>query len=103
MFAFLVMGGLGLVLGLFLAFSSEFLYVEMDTRYERIMELLPQVNCGACGFPGCSGFTDGILSGKVPTLGLCKPGSRGDGLVELHEYLKSTPGPDGNAINIPVK
>lgn len=101
--AFLVMGGLGLALGLFLAFSADFLYVEMDMRYDTIMELLPQVNCGACGFPGCSGFTNGILEGKVNTLGLCKPGSKGEGLVDLREYLKNTPGPDGVAIDLPVK
>jgi electron transport complex protein RnfB len=101
--AFLVMGGLGLALGLFLAFSADFLYVEMDMRYDTIMELLPQVNCGACGFPGCAGFTDGILTGKVSTLGLCKPGSRGEGLVDLREYLKNTPGPDGVVIDLPVK
>lgn len=101
--AFLVMGGLGLALGLFLAFSADFLYVEMDMRYDTIMELLPQVNCGACGFPGCAGFTDGILTGKVNTLGLCKPGSRGEGLVDLREYLKNTPGPDGVSIDLPVK
>lgn len=101
--AFVVMGGLGLALGLFLAFSADFLYVEMDMRYDTIMELLPQVNCGACGFPGCAGFTDGILTGKVNTLGLCKPGSRGEGLVDLREYLKNTPGPDGASIDLPVK
>ena len=101
--AFLVMGGLGLALGLFLAFSADFLYVEMDMRYDTIMELLPQVNCGACGFPGCAGFTNGILEGKVNTLGLCKPGSKGEGLVDLREYLKNTPGPDGVAIDLPVK
>jgi Na+-translocating ferredoxin:NAD+ oxidoreductase subunit B len=103
MASFAVMGGLGLLLGLLLAFASDLLYVEMDTRYDTIMELLPQVNCGACGFPGCAGFTNGILEGKVNTLGLCKPGSKGEGLVDLREYLKNTPGPDGNVIDLPVK
>lgn len=31
-------------------------YVEEDPRIDQVTDTLPGANCGACGFPGCSGF-----------------------------------------------
>lgn len=31
-------------------------HVEEDPRVEQVNEALPGANCGACGYPGCSGF-----------------------------------------------
>ena len=37
------------------------------------MELLPGVNCGRCGYPGCGGAADALVAGTAaPTL--CPPG-----------------------------
>ena len=98
--ALLILGGLGLVLGLGLAFASEAFYVEEDLRMEKLMELLPGVNCGACGYPGCAGFAEGILEGEVEKLTSCKPGAKGEGLPQIQTYLAETPGPEGDTINI---
>lgn len=95
-----VLGGLGLLLGIGLAIADKVFYVEPDNRYDRIMELLPQVNCGACGYPGCAGFTDGILEGEVKELSLCKPGKKGENMETLKQYLEETPGPDGSTIRV---
>ena len=27
-----------------------------DPRIAKVSEVLPQANCGGCGYPGCSGF-----------------------------------------------
>ena len=45
---------------------------------------------------------DGILEGEVKQLSNCKPGSKGTSLEKLREYLATTPGPDGEVINIKV-
>jgi electron transport complex protein RnfB len=100
MWAFIIMGAMGLVLGLGLAIANEAFYVEEDNRLEKVLELLPGVNCGACGYPGCGGFAEGILEGEVEKLTACKPGAKGEGLPQIQEYLKNTPGPDGNTIDI---
>ncbi len=100
MWAFIILGAIGLVLGLGLAIADEAFYVEEDNRLEKVIELLPGVNCGACGYPGCGGFAEGILAGEVEKLTNCKPGSKGDGLAQIQEYLKNTPGPEGDTINI---
>lgn len=100
--AIAVLGGLGLLLGLILAVADKVFYVEPDLRYDRIMELLPQVNCGACGYPGCAGFTDGILEGEVKNLGDCKPGKKGPNMPILQQYLQETPGPDGEVIKVNI-
>ena len=49
LFAFLVLGGLGLVFGAVLAFASRVFAVEVDPREEAIIGCLPGANCGGCG------------------------------------------------------
>jgi len=96
----LVLGGVGLLLGYGLAVASEKFYVEEDKRLEKINELLPGVNCGACGYPGCGGFAEGILEGDVTNLSDCKPGSKGTALEDIKKYLAETPGPDGETMDV---
>lgn len=69
----LSMGGLGLVLGGGLAYASKKLAVETDPRIDAIIEALPGANCGACGFPGCSGLAKAIVENKAP-VGSCTVG-----------------------------
>ena len=64
--AVLVVGGLGLVLGCLLAFAYSVFYVPTDDRVEKITQILPGANCGACGYAGCSAYAESIVSGKAP-------------------------------------
>ena len=65
-----VLGGLGLAFGLFLGIASRFFAVETDPRLERICDLMPHVNCGACGYAGCEAFAEALV--KDPSLiGTC--------------------------------
>jgi Na+-translocating ferredoxin:NAD+ oxidoreductase subunit B len=68
-----VVGGLGLVFGLVLAFASKVFFVEVDPRVEQIIQALPGANCGACGMPGCAGYADAIVHEDVD-INLCAPG-----------------------------
>ncbi len=51
-----VMGGLAALLGIILSAAYSKLKVEEDPGVEKITELLPGVNCGACGFASCEEF-----------------------------------------------
>ena len=77
--AFLTLTGLGLFSGLFLAVSSLFFAIRKDEMLEAMETALPGLNCGACGFAGCSAYAEALVSGKA-SLDLCTPG--GDKVVQ---------------------
>lgn len=62
----LVLGSLGLIFGAILAYASKKFAVEIDSRVEGILQVLPGANCGGCGFPGCGGLANAIVEGKAP-------------------------------------
>ena len=66
-YAVLVLGVLGGVFGLILAFASKAFAVEKDPREEAIAEVLPGANCGGCGYPGCAGYAAAVAAGKAAT------------------------------------
>ncbi len=68
----LVLGGLGVVAGIFIAVSSKLLYVAPDTRIQEIFELLPHFNCGACGTPGCQAMAEELVDGTIK-VEKCRP------------------------------
>ncbi len=88
--AFLVLGILGGLLAFMLMVASKVLYVEEDIRVTKVNESLPGYNCGACGFPGCSGFADAIVEGEVKVLSNCKPGKE-EHFNKIINLLKSDP------------
>jgi electron transport complex protein RnfB len=68
-----LLGGMGLLFGLGLAIASKKLAVAIDPRIEKVLSVLPGANCGACGFPGCSGYARAVVENKTETAG-CIPG-----------------------------
>lgn len=99
MAATLTLAVMGLILGLGLAFAADIFKVEVDKRLEAIEGMLPGYNCGACGYPGCSGFAEGIMEGEVENLSMCKPG-KDENYNPIMEYLKDHPNSDGSIIKI---
>lgn len=94
-YAILVLGGIGLTMGLFLAFASKKFEVEIDPNVEKIMDILPGANCGACGFPGCGGYAEAVaLEGANPAL--CAPG--GAQVVNDIAAIMGGEGADPNAV-----
>lgn len=65
--AALLIGGLGAIFGIGLAYASKVFAVEVDERVTQIRELLPGANCGACGYVGCDAYADAVASGKAAT------------------------------------
>ena len=90
---------LTVVLGALLAVASKFLQVEQDNRIEKVIELLPGYNCGACGKAGCAAFAEAIIAGEVPAISGCKV-IKPDKKQALKDYLDNAPGPDGSIIKI---
>lgn len=62
----LVIGGLGLLFGLLLAFASVIFAVKQDERIDKILEALPGANCGACGYAGCSAYAGAVVNNGAP-------------------------------------
>ena len=71
--AILAMGTAGLVFGGILALAAQKFSVEEDPKVTEILSVLPGANCGACGFPGCSGLAIAISEGRAPC-NACVPG-----------------------------
>lgn len=61
-----VVGGVGLLLGVFLGIASIVFKVAVDEKEEAVLGVLPGNNCGGCGFPGCSGLAAAIAKGEAP-------------------------------------
>jgi electron transport complex protein RnfB len=67
------LGGLGLIFGGLLEVASKKFAVEVDPRVEKVMEILPGLNCGACGYAGCEGAAEAIVKGIV-SVDVCNVG-----------------------------
>ncbi len=61
--AVIALGAIGLVAAVVLYVCSKKFAVKEDPRVSQVAEVLPQANCGGCGFPGCAGFADAIVKG----------------------------------------
>lgn len=95
--AILLMLVMGTLLGFGLAVSGEVFYVKPDERFEKVLNMLPGYNCGACGYPGCQGMAEGLLVGEVTTVSLCKP-ANAQQRQEISIYINENPGPDGKLL-----
>ncbi|KGQ46566.1 electron transport complex subunit RsxB [Gallibacterium anatis] len=82
---------LALIFGAILGFSSIKLKVEADPIVDKIDALLPQSQCGQCGYPGCRPYAEAIANGDVITK--CVPG--GQPLVEKLADLLGVDAPQG--------
>ena len=77
MIAVIVLGAIGLLSAVVLYVISHKFAVSEDPRLEKVAAVLPQANCGGCGYPGCSGFAaacvkaadGGSLEGKLCPVG----------------------------------
>ena len=64
-----IVGGVGILIGLFLGFFGKKFEVPVDEKEVAVREALPGNNCGACGYPGCDGLAAAIAKGEAPVTG----------------------------------
>ena len=90
-----------LILGLLLAISEQFLKVKEDQRIAHVASLLPQANCGGCGYPGCNGLAEALVNGECKKLSVCRP-SKMEAKEAIQKYLAETEGPDGQTVKVDI-
>ena len=74
LFAILILSGAGAVCAAVLTVAARLFAKEAGGgRAEEIRELLPGLNCGACGYAGCDGYSKALLHGEA-SVDLCTPG-----------------------------
>ena len=52
-YALIALGSLALIFGLILGFAAVRFRVESNPIVDQIDTILPQTQCGQCGYPGC--------------------------------------------------
>lgn len=77
--------GLTSLLAVVLAIANSRLKVFEDPRIDDVQDMLPNSNCGACGYPGCRVFAEKVVAGVVQPSGCTVGGSETANAVA--EYL----------------
>jgi electron transport complex protein RnfB len=72
--ALIALGGLSLLFGAVLGFAAVKFKVEGDPIVDQIDNLLPQTQCGQCGYPGCRPYAQAIAGGDA--INKCPPGGQ---------------------------
>ncbi len=70
--ALFALGSLAALFGAVLGFAAIKFKVEGDPIVDQIDELLPQTQCGQCGYPGCRPYAQAIAHGDA--INKCPPG-----------------------------
>jgi electron transport complex protein RnfB len=83
----LLAAGLGLVLG----WAAVRFRVKGDPLVEKIDRILPQTQCGQCGYPGCKPYAAAIAKGEAD-INRCPPGGAA-GVQALADLLGRDPKP----------
>lgn len=90
-----VLAALGVGFGALLGFVGERFKVKGNPLVENIDALLPQTQCGQCGYPGCRPYAEAINEGDA--INKCPPGGENT-IAALADLLGREPEPlDGEA------
>jgi H+/Na+-translocating ferredoxin:NAD+ oxidoreductase subunit B len=68
---------LGLSFGFALAAAAMRFNVPTNPLVDRVRDVLPSANCGACGYAGCQAYAEAVVERREVPPNLCAPG-RGD-------------------------
>ena len=79
---------LGVLFGAILGFGAVKFAVDGDPIVDQINAILPQTQCGQCGYPGCKPYAEAIANGAA--INKCPPGGEA-GIIELANLLDVEP------------
>ncbi len=82
----LTMMGLGLFFGVILSLASQKLKVFQDPKIKKLIEILPGLNCGACGYGSCSAFAETAIAKKEKIENFC-PAGNDETSLKIYEVL----------------
>ena len=88
--ALAAMLALGAVFGCLLGYASIRFRAEGNPIVEQINAILPQTQCGQCGYPGCRPYAEAIANGDA--INKCPPGGEA-GIQALADLLDVEPLP----------
>ncbi|MGR7921092.1 electron transport complex subunit RsxB [Zobellella denitrificans] len=98
--AIAVLALLALIFGLVLGFAAVRFRVESDPIVDQLDELLPQTQCGQCGYPGCRPYAEAVANGD--DINKCVPG--GDATMrKIADLMGVEPQAMGEEAAEPVK
>lgn len=80
-----ILTGLGLLFSSILAIAYKKLKVYEDPRIDKVENMLPGANCGACGMPGCHAFAEEVVLGHLNP-GKCTVSSE-SGIEKIADFL----------------
>jgi electron transport complex protein RnfB len=83
--ALFVMIAIALFLGAVLGYSAIKFKVQGNPLVDKIDAVLPQTQCGQCGYPGCKPYATAIAAGEAE-INKCPPGGE-EGIHKLAELL----------------
>jgi electron transport complex protein RnfB len=89
--AILAISGLAVAFGLLLGYSAVRFRIEGDPVVDQIDSLLPQTQCGQCGFAGCRPYAEAIAAGEAE-INRCPPGGEVT-MIALADLLGRDPVP----------
>ncbi|MCK9419239.1 MAG: Fe-S cluster domain-containing protein [Nitrospirae bacterium] len=73
-YGLVVLAALGVVFGIALAIVAARFVVKTDPKVEKVRDVLPGANCGACGFAGCMGYAEAVVGNPDVAVNMCAPG-----------------------------
>jgi len=83
--ATLTIGSLVAVIATALSIASIRLRSTRNDALERINDLLPQTQCGQCGFPGCRPYAEALVAGGA-AINRCAPGGEAT-IIAIGHFL----------------
>jgi len=97
----LTIAGLATFFGLLLGYANVRFHVEGDPIADQIEALLPQTQCGQCGYAGCRPYAEAIAKGEAD-INRCPPGGEAT-MLALADLLGRDPVPldDEEAVEKP--
>ncbi|OEC43700.1 electron transport complex subunit RsxB [Aeromonas sp. DNP9] len=102
LFAILVLTLLALAFGIILGFAAVKFHVEADPIVDQLDALLPQTQCGQCGYPGCKPYAEAVAGGDQ--INKCVPGGEAT-MRKIADLMGVEPQPLGgnDEAAVPVK
>ncbi|MFU7708823.1 electron transport complex subunit RsxB [Aeromonas veronii] len=102
LFAILVLTLLALAFGIILGFAAVKFHVEADPIVDQLDALLPQTQCGQCGYPGCKPYAEALANGDQ--INKCVPGGEAT-MRKIADLMGVEPQPLGGSDEaaVPVK
>lgn len=92
-------GTLAGTFGMLLGYSAIRFHIEGDPVADQVDALLPQSQCGQCGFPGCRPYAEAVAAGEAE-INLCAPGGEAT-MLALADLLGREPVEVGEVVEKP--